>query len=817
MKSGNKPPVRKLALTGIEGQIAYTKTSATAWFVLPRQPWFFVDPQVQKSLKTATAAQYAALAGRRLHLRGTDRPWDTKFWREAMMRYPTGTPLEHYEADLHRTSARLDRMHLSDRVDMLGVQLHNRRSPESEVAELGYMLAGPGLEAVPARASEIEWLVRRSVSLGCPVEAPRPVLYRPDGTELGWTETDIAALALGAARFGDAYAPTVTMQYRAGAELKERYVCVSTLSRVSEFDRWEPWLAMLTRLPFSVETSVVIDVATPAEALKRISKAKRKVEGQFKHYSEMGVTRPASLDIAGDLIQVISHDIDRGMEGEATRTKVWVHYATWGATPAEAVERANQVRRLYAPKVEVEITDDQQNLVDSFTPGERHPTPNFVRDMPVLALARAVPTVDTGIGHHAGIYLGFSSFGAARLPVLFDLHHDQEVDNHGGTTLVLGDLGTGKSSLIGGKFLYPAVSGGVHTTVFDPGGALARFCKIFPADSLHIDLMHAQDGTLSPFGILPDPLRSNYEDDKAWEQASKMAAALRQTTAVTMMIMLLPASIANDKDTYFAVTNAVDAAGGHVGNSGLNVIRAMFSAQGALREHSQNVARVLQKIADTPAGRLLFAPSSKAHLDEIGDPLLTVVTATGVALPPETKARQNWTLEESLNATLIHQAAWMVHRSVHQRPLSERKQTITDENYVLRQVDSGRGMVEEFAHQSRRHNQRAVFTSHGAGEFGDDAAQLLDSAFVGRISNRTRQREALSALRLPLDVGYEEVLGSLQAKGNDPREMIAYIDGRHQRIAIDLSDLPAEVIEILNTTPGDRRAVSRSAPLALAS
>jgi hypothetical protein len=771
--------------------------------VLPRQPWFFVDPFVQKMVKVATAERYAQLHGRRLHLRGTSRPWSTKMWREAMMRYPAeGAALAEYEPNLHLTSRRLDRMSLADRVDMLGVQLHNRRHPEAELEELRYTLAGPGFEAEPARPSEIAWLMKRSMALGCPIDAPR-ALFDEEGNELGWEAGDIQALADGSDRFAeDAFARTTVVRSFVDEEVVEKHVTVSTLGRVAEFNRWEPWLAMLARLPFPVETSVVIDVLTPEKAMSRIQRAKRKVDAQIHHHGQMKAEVPYELDVSKDVVKYIAHDIAKGMEGEATRTRVWVHFATFGDTASEDLQRAAELRRLFSPKVEVEITQDQVALVDSFTPGEKHPTSAFVREMSVRALARAVPTADTGIGHRVGDYIGYTSFGAARQPVLFDPHYNQEVENTGQTILVVGDLGTGKSSF-GAMKIFQAVTGGEHCSVFDPGGAMARLCRLWPKESLHIDLMSASEGLLGPFGIIPDPIRANYDTDKEYVQAQKNVASLRHSTAMTMFRMMLPAEIQSDA-TFFALDEAVTAVGGHISASGDNVISALAGQQGPRRQLCQDLARILKRIGDSPAGRLLFAQSPRERLDEIGDPLLTVITAAGIALPDERKSRLEWTLAESLNATLVHHAAMLVHQSVHQRPRDERKTTMSDENYVIVGNSAGQGMIRDGAHMTRQLNQTAYWMSHGAGEFGDDAAELVNTGFSGKVTNRKRQEEVLKAFKLPTAVGYEEMLGSLRSNEEEPREMLAYIGGRHQRITVDLKHLPDEVQQIMKTTPGKR-------------
>ena len=66
---------RTLALRNIEGNLCFTDHEAWAWFVLPTQPWAFrSDTQREQPLYGAGDA-LAWLAGHRLHLRVTTRPY----------------------------------------------------------------------------------------------------------------------------------------------------------------------------------------------------------------------------------------------------------------------------------------------------------------------------------------------------------------------------------------------------------------------------------------------------------------------------------------------------------------------------------------------------------------------------------------------------------------------------------------------------------------------------------------------------------------------------------------------------------------------
>src|SRR5207245_6492879 len=88
-KSGRKTPLEKtrkprqkdrdsaveLAITEIAGHLTFTPNTVTAWYWLPEVRWAFRPDPEREALLSAISEQYAGLAGFRLHLRRTTRPF----------------------------------------------------------------------------------------------------------------------------------------------------------------------------------------------------------------------------------------------------------------------------------------------------------------------------------------------------------------------------------------------------------------------------------------------------------------------------------------------------------------------------------------------------------------------------------------------------------------------------------------------------------------------------------------------------------------------------------------------------------------------
>ncbi|HET7276046.1 MAG TPA: hypothetical protein VFI91_12830, partial [Longimicrobiaceae bacterium] len=70
----------RLALRNIEDNLCFTEREAWAWFVLPTQPWAFRSDAQREQLLFGAGDALAWLAGHRLHLRVTTRPYPADEW-----------------------------------------------------------------------------------------------------------------------------------------------------------------------------------------------------------------------------------------------------------------------------------------------------------------------------------------------------------------------------------------------------------------------------------------------------------------------------------------------------------------------------------------------------------------------------------------------------------------------------------------------------------------------------------------------------------------------------------------------------------------
>ena len=809
-------PVTALKLAGIEGNLTLTGQGATAWYRPAPTRWSFRSDTDRHAAVTALAQRYAQLVGCRLHLRVTSRPWSADDWASRWAE-ATPDPLPGWAGMLDNDREHLDRLTFSDKTVYLGVDLARSamgrlpfgRKSETDrlherLAELDAIVAGPGLDGRRATTPEVEWLVRRSVALGCGPPAS-PALPG------AWLTEDLAELSDTATWSIEPYGRSVTVVASVGGAQVTRHVVMLTVGRMGDLPL-VPWLARTDRLGFGVEWAVTVDVLPGRVVAKQATSAMLRIRGQTEHWRDHRLDPPFSLERARLHALEVSDEIERGMEGLSTRTDTWARLAVSGATEAEALARAAKVIDAYAPGVSIVHPADQYRLARECIPGEPLATRSYLRRLPVTTLAAGMPTAAGTVGHETGDYLGYTSSRDTRA-VLWDPWYSQEVRERSGLTLATGGLGAGKSSLEG-LLVWRSAMRGIPCTVLDPSGPLARLCALpeLAEHSRHIDLLQAAPGVLNPFRVIADPSRLHFASVEEWRHATTMAEAQRRTLCADVLAQFLPAVIAEQAETLVALRSATRQVGGSTHRSPRDVLDVLAGMQG----HAAMLAELLADVADLPAAQLIFPTGSDLDALHRDDALLTVVTMRGLPLPREGSDRKEWSTDEAMAVPLLHLAAWLVQQSIYQGDHHARKLIALDEAHVLSRIASGRQLLNTAARDSRKHDARIIFASQSTADLtGGDVGNLIDSVFVGRTEDPAAQADALRVLRVPQGVGYEEVLAGLSPHARESsdrsggREFV-FSDGMGgvERIAVDLDGLPAHVRTALDTTSAPLRLVS---------
>jgi hypothetical protein len=816
-----------LALRTIEGNLAFTDSAAWAWFALPTQRWAFRADGERLNLIIDTATRLSSLAGRRLHVRVTSRPYPAASWARALDAR-TPYPLPGVEGDtwsdhLVRAQQHVRASTMAEKEVYLGVQLSERsqvanatsrllRRParrevervDKDASLVAEAIGGPGLDGRAVGARELEWLMRRSLGLGLP--APGALSPVDDGH---WDTEDLHELTEGVVHEAEPFAPSVLVRRRDpnGAGV-ERHVSVLSVGRVDEIEvpdpAHEPWLVHVDRLPFAVEWSIRLDVLDGDQALDAVQRKLLIVRDMQRHYRDHDLDEPLALERQARQARAIEDQMTTGGDTAGTRVHGWFRIAVSGNTQEQCLERARQVIDTYRKRqVTIAHPKGQHGLLREFVPGEPLSSTAYRRRLPVLYFAAGVPAASSSLGDRRGPYLGHTC-ASSRRAVMFDTHFATEVRETSGLVPIVGALGSGKS-VLAGLITYEAVRRGITSVMLDPSGPLARLTDLpeLRARSRHIDLTSAPSGTLNPYAVVVQPRPEDYSTLDALEEARTLASQDRKLLALDVATMLLPPSLASAPRTRLLLTEAIRATKGAPSTSLWTVLEHLETRQD---DHAADIAAYLRDMAEMPLARLFFptGPGTETSGDDTS--VLTVLTMPGLVLPPNSVPREHWSTSEQMAVPLLHLASWYATRTIYGRPRAERKLVALDETHFLGEWGAGRALFTRLGRDSRKWNTCVLAASQNPADvLGMEVSNFISAAFVGRIEDDQVAADALRMLRVPPGVGYESVLARLSPRSaagvrSGLREFVMRdVDGNVDRMRVDLDHLP-HVLAALDTT-----------------
>ncbi|MEV8513407.1 ATP-binding protein [Dactylosporangium sp. NPDC051484] len=822
-----------LAVTEIAGHLTFTPNTVTAWYWLPEVRWAFRPDTEREALLSAISEQYAGLAGFRLHLRRTTRPFPADEWARVVdgntpRPLPTaGGPtwadhlvaaqkhllsINHAEGQTYLGIAFARRTlgdTFAERIGALfkrGVADAERRRMARTVEQFDEVLGAFGMRGRRVTTFELEWLLYRSVAL---CMSPPGHITTLDGS---WESGDLLALTETVERYRTPYGSTVKLVNRVSGE--ERHVAVLTVGRMEPLEipeRHEPWLHFHERLPWPMELSSRIDILGPGDSFRNLEHRLRLIRSQQADYSEHGIDAPPELERLARRALTIGDEISTGLPVDSSRAHGWHRIAVGGRTREECLERARRVTQMYSREMRVALQHpkNQDWLAREFIPGEPLANTGYLRRMPVKLFAAALPQAASTVGDRRGDLIGRTA-GTSRRPVFLDLHFPMEVRERSGLAVFVAEPGGGKSTLMG-ALGYLAARRGVQVTLLDPSGPLARLCSMpeLAPYARVLNLTGSEQGTLAPYSLIPTPQRSHYtpgpSGDREFEIAISNARAERRMLVQDICMMLVPPQVAREASTATMLRHAVRQVPAEESSTLEDVIRALRDTG----DHdATELGNLLLDTAEMPLAMLFFGSPPPGLLG--ADAALTVITMAGLRLPDLKIEREYWSAEESLALPMLHTAHRLAVRRCYGGDMTARKLVGLDEAHFMEGWRSGRSFLVRLARDSRKWNLAALVASQNPNDIlGLDVQNLVSTVFVGRIAEDSEiAAEALRLLRVPTDVGYEQTLAALSQVDTSSSSRLGFrefvmrdVDGRVQKIRVDVSYVP-DLLRYLDTTPG---------------
>ncbi|MDT5036939.1 MAG: hypothetical protein QOE03_2124, partial [Micromonosporaceae bacterium] len=830
----DRDPAVELAITEIAGHLTFTPNSVTAWYWLPEVRWAFRPDAEREALLSAISEQYAGLAGFRVHLRRTTRPFPADQWArvvDAHAPHPLpgvpGAPswsdhlvaaqqhllqVNHAEGQTYLGITFARRTlgdNLSERVGRLfnkGVAGGERRRMARTIEQFDEVLGAFGMRGRRVTVQELEWLLYRSVAL-C-MQPPTMLSPIDHG---GWERGDLLALTEQIERYRTPYGSTVKLVNRMTGE--ERHVAVLAVGRMEPLDipeRHEPWQHFHERLPWPMELSSRVDILGPSDSFRNLEHRLRLIRSQQIDYAEHGIDSPPELERLAKRALTIGDDISTGLPVDSSRAHGWHRIAVSGRSREECLERARRLTQLYSREMRISLQHpkNQDWLAREFIPGEPLANTGYLRRMPIKLFAAGLPQAASTVGDQRGDLIGRTA-GTCRRPVFLDLHFPMEVRERSGLAVFVAEPGGGKSTLLG-ALGYLAARRGVQVTLLDPSGPLARLCAMpeLKPYARVLNLTGSEQGTLAPYALIPTPLRTHHvpgaTGDREFEIAVSNARAERRMLVQDICMMLVPPQVAREASTATMLRHAVRQVPAEE-TSTLDDVVALL--QGIGDDESRELGNLLLDTAEMPLATLFFGQPASGALS--ADTALTVITMAGLRLPDLKIEREYWSAEESLALPMLHTAHRLAVRRCYSGDMHRRKMVGLDEAHFMEGWRSGRSFLVRLARDSRKWNLAALVASQNPRDIlGLDVQNLVSTVFVGRIAEDTEiAEEALRLLRVPTGVGYEQTLAALSQADTSSQSRLGFrefvmrdVDGRVQKLRVDVSYV-ADLLTYLDTTP----------------
>ncbi|MFI2102910.1 ATP-binding protein [Isoptericola sp. NPDC019693] len=831
----------KWALSRVANNVTFSDKRMVAWYLLDPQRWSFRTVADGEALIEAHASQIAELVGRTVYCRITTRPYPVQTWAQAAWQN-SPSPSEGFEAILVRDQQQLASRMQSDKLVYFGVDLGSRSSAvdltarvlpdiarrelaavQHRLDEVDEIMAGAGVDAIPAVGNDMAWLLARSFALGCP--APNQDTIE----ETHWSKEDLHEFTGSTFWSAEPLAQSVRIDTTMGEQPITRCVVVLTVGRMGELhipEVDEPWIAKTDKLPFPVEWSFRVDVRSPDETSKEMNKLSDRVLAQRDHYLEdHGKQPPRQLARQSERASAVEDEQRSGFDGLATRTRGWYRIAVAAPTQEEALARAKVVQKVYKPAIKIERELDQFRLAREFVPMEPLANSGHTRHLPILKLAAGVPAATAEVGDKRGVLIGYTS-GFAERPVTWDPWYGPEVVEGSGLVPIVGGLGAGKSFFAGG-IVYKTGAQGVPWTVLDPSGRLGSLAELpeFRVVATAINLLESEPGALNPYALVPEPQEAWFRDEPDPEQAlalAKSAAKAQRRDLVTDTLRwCLPAEDQDDKAAMSILRDAVARAEALPYSTAHGVLMALQHHDDG--ELAARIQRRLREASEREISRLFFAsPSGGNHGDALSSRRMTFFSLKGLAQIDENKPKGEWSYDELMSRPVMSLAAWSALRSVYRADFHERKGMFLDEVHEITAVSTGRTLVQKVATDTRKHDIAAlVSTQNAANVIGQNINNFVGAAFVGKTTDEEAQEHNCRLLGLPTGVGYEAEFSKLSRRSRRsettgaPREFI-FRDGMGgedgkggvEKIRVDYSN-HERLTAALNTTadPTKRRAL----------
>ena len=658
-------------------------------------------------------------------------------------------------------------------------------------------VARSGWAATPLDNDAFAWLFDASLALGHNVPMPRPGEASP-----------LAGANVRTVQDPDGV--TVPVRVEIDGDVETRHARVLRLAewRGRDTEVLPAWIEWAMAQPYRVDIAARFEVVRPDESVESVRRAVRRTEGIVRHLEAFGKPLTETLRNAARRGPEIIDDMESGVASVGSQIHGQVLFAVSGATADEAVENAKTLKAAASrgrgdddgrgPGLVLDSSPAQWAEWRKFLPLEPWTMRGHPQRQSPLMIATGLPHASRSAGDPTGI--PFGGIGGSSDFYLFDLFGGVRRAK-AGVWGVLGDQGSGKSSLLALAAWWGALVDRVPVTLLDPSGRITgqlRVPELWPhVREVRLDAQ-GPSGTLAPHFLTVDPGRDLYESDEEFESAVAAAHADRVGFAIDAALAAMPTiEVSRDPAVVATIREAIAGVGGEYGVQPSELIAAIDGAG----EVGRRVARDIRSYQRLPGGRLLWGDrAAGADIAQGGDALVTVVSVAGVRTPSSPDPA-TWTTDEARSVTMLAGAAQLASAHVW-RDRAAKLMLFDEATNLLAGASAVQSLMRRGALDSRKVTCSFGVAMHLAGSL-DSIGVHTDAMFGAAALMRTERDNAAAALpmlRAARGLGWEDLAPRL-----DNGELImSGWDDRVVSTRVDQSWLPDEFRRQLSTSTAAR-------------
>lgn len=688
------------------------------------------------------------------------------------------------------------------------------------------LMARSRYAAVPATASELEWIFRHQMHPDMPLPEARvdgeswgggEIIHLVNGEIDNVSHPDCLVVRQRnhdyrgeAADWRQADAEAESDEDRVlnlkPQQVYETYVATLSISRVPRsYDTEEhgPWIAHSDspELPGMLEFDGRYSLHPHRTAAKDVKKQVSRAADQKRHFREAGAEPTVEISDALEEAESLDVEIARNRKSIVKGAGYLVVSARTHEDLHERCEAAIEHYRDIGIDVEW-TTDDQLALFMQQFPGDTHrvKVKNHQQIGGLEFLAGGLPQATNTLGDESGPYYAQTTGQAAETTRLDPLAAPK-ANLPGGIALV-GQPGGGKT-FNALALAYQSALRGITTLYIDPKGdakGLAELPEL--GDVSLLELGTGLPGLLDPFTLSESRQRGMLLALDTLTMLLGGQEGMDKTDKTVMMRAVRYVARAEEKNPSLSKVMNLLLDGGKPAKD--SVDPAVHAAE---RVAAEQLGERLRTLSELDLGSLCFGEATADTEVKIAKNRLTVITLAGLNLPAAQKKFNEYGWSEILGVALMLLVTNFAREAMGLTDTSrrDRRFLIIDEAWAVTTVESGAKLIEECARMGRSRNTALALVSQNAGDLLDERVKnCITTTFVFHSEEDEEIEADLRLLRIK-DVEENRARIANLPTGAASQFIMRDMYGRVGTGRTDMSYLP-HVLPHFDTTPDEQRA-----------